>query len=450
MNLYILGIAGTFMGSLALLCKDSGFNVSGCDNAFYPPMSDLLKTSDITIEEGFTTDKIKKDIDLYIIGNAITRGNPMFEEILEKKLPYISGPQFLYEQILKNKKVIAISGTHGKTTTTSQVIKILTDADLSFGFLVGGVLPEIGTSAKLGTGDYFVIEADEYDTALFDKRSKFIHYHPDILIINNIEFDHADIFDNINDILRSFFHLIRCMPTSATIIINSEDENIKKLLQMGLYSKLIKFGQNKDDDFSLKKTTPDYSNFIVIHNNKEYELKWELLGQHNAKNALAAMSACFVAGISIKDCIISLSSFVPPKRRLEKIFTKQNLAIYDDFAHHPTAILQTLQAMSANSCAKIVAIVDPASNTMKMGMHKKTLVTALKQAKEVIFYKRDDLKFDITKTASLCQNKTIICDDITDIITKIKNYITTKESINIVIFSNSSFDGIYKRIKNEL
>ncbi|RLA07001.1 MAG: UDP-N-acetylmuramate:L-alanyl-gamma-D-glutamyl-meso-diaminopimelate ligase [Gammaproteobacteria bacterium] len=449
MNIHILGIAGTFMGSLALLAKEMGHDITGCDTGIYPPMSHMLKDSDIDITLGFNKTQIDDRIDIYIIGNAITRGNSLFEEILNKKLKYTSGPQWLCENILSDKKVIAIAGTHGKTTTTSMVIKILSDSGLDPGFLVGGLLPDLGISASLGDGDYFVIEADEYDTALFDKRSKFIHYKPDILVLNNLEFDHADIFDNIDDIIKSFHHLVRTLGSKATVIINSDDKNIKKVIQKGLYSSLIKFGEQPTDNFYLSQHNDDYSSFATSHSNTEHKLNWQMIGRHNSYNAIAAIAACYTADITVKNAVKSLQNYLPPKRRLELIGQYKNLNIYDDFAHHPTAIATTLQGLRAKvGKDKIIAIIDPASNTMKMGIHGDKLINSWQDADEIVLYNRKNLKFDLVQ---LCQNSLQKCtiydstDEIVNIIKKTNRHLKT----NIVLFSNSAFDGIYQKIKDE-
>lgn len=454
-KIHILGICGTFMGSLALIAKSLGFDVSGSDKEAYPPMGDLLKSQGIEIYQGYD----EKQLSIYkpdeiIIGNALGRGHLVVEAILNEKLPFKSGPQWLYENVLAKKKVIAISGTHGKTTTTAMVIKILDDAKLNPSFLIGGVANDFPLSSRITDSEYFVIEADEYDTAFFDKRSKFVHYSPDILIMNNLEFDHADIFENLDQIKRQFHHLIRVMPKNASVIFNSDDQNLKAVLDQGLWSEAISFGylnnhQQNLNHWHYKILKEDCSLFEVYYKDKKQgEISWDLIGKHNLYNALAAIAASFRAGVDPNVAINALNQFRGVKRRLENFYTKDHVYFYDDFAHHPTAIETTLKSMRNKiGQAQLIAILEPRSNTMKMGIHQKVLADALKIADHIFVFQPENVGLqwlDVFNNSKL-NDQVSISDSVDKIIKNLPKVI--KNEAHVVIMSNGSFDQIYEKIK---
>lgn len=387
-HIHLLGICGTFMGSLAILAKEMGFVVTGSDKNVYPPMSTLLESKGIKIFSGHDEKHLDPLPDCVVIGNVMSRGMPIIEYILDNNIPFFSGPFFLKNHILKDKHVIAVSGTHGKTTTSSMLAWVLDYLGYEPGFLIGGVLKNFNVSARLGSGKYFVIEADEYDSAFFDKRSKFVHYKPNTLIINNIEFDHADIFDDLKDIKRQFHHLVRIIPSNGKVIYNKDDLNVDSVLKMGAWSRLESFGVDDKSDWKVK----DFD-----------QMKLKLLGKHNKLNAIAVIAALNDIGILPEKSIEALEKFDGVKRRLELVgeFEDNNIKIFDDFAHHPTAIKSTIEALKKSlGCCKrrILAIVDICSNTMRMGHHRDKLVDAAGDANLVYFFHGRPLNWDFEKT----------------------------------------------------
>ena len=379
MRIHILGICGTFMGGLAQILKESGHEISGSDIQFYPPMSDYLDSFDIEMIKGYDI-KSMPDADLYVIGNALSRGNESVEHILSNSLPFKSGPEMLGE-ILKNKKVLAISGTHGKTTTSYMLTHIMLDQGRDVGFLVGGISNNISGSASLGSDGTFVIEADEYDSAFFDKRSKFIHYSPSTIVINNIEFDHADIFNNLDDIKRQFHHLIKIIPSNGNVVYFADDKNIRDLIDMGIWSNQIAINDNAH---SIEAA---YSDKTLKYEESIYSLnELPLIGEHNFKNYISAILAAKTDGIKIQDSIKSLASFDGVKRRLEYKGSFDGIEIYDDFAHHPTAIEFSSNALVAkNPSKKILGLIELGSNTMSGGSHGLSLVESAKSLTHVIW-----------------------------------------------------------------
>lgn len=423
-HIHILGICGTFMGGVAMLAREMTFQVTGSDQNVYPPMSTQLESHQIKLISGYESEQLNLNPDEIIIGNALSRGKPVIEEILNKKLPYFSGPEWIARNILKNKQVIAISGTHGKTTTTSMVAWILEYAGLKPGFLIGGVPENFGVSARLGGGKYFVIEADEYDSAFFDKRSKFIHYHPDTLILNNLEFDHADIFKDLDAVKTQFQYLIRTVPQNGLIVFNGEDENITDVLSKGCWTSTEPFSEA---DFGLLKN-----------------LQWNLLGKHNQLNALAAIKACKNIGVSLETALKALGEFKSVKRRLEVLGEKRGIVIYDDFAHHPTAIKTTLEGLRQKvGSEKIIAVLECASNTMKLGVHKDTLAQSLNTADEVVFL-RPATDWGIENIAKQCKNPSVVLDSPQAIIDHL--VLHTKPASHIVLMSNGGFGGLSQKL----
>ncbi len=436
------------MGGLAILARELGHDVSGTDANVYPPMSDFLRQHGIKIHEGYDTAPLGDAIDLVIIGNTLSRGNPAVEYVLNKRIPYRSGPQWLSENVLQQRQVIAIAGTHGKTTTTSMAAWVLEQAGLSPGFLIGGVAENFGTTARLGESNYFVIEADEYDTAFFDKRSKFIHYSPTILIINNIEFDHADIFGNIGDIILEFRRLIAIIPGNGTIVYREDDANIAELLRNGCWSQTQAFaGVSANWSYVVKQ--PDYSAFEIIHDHGRDALQWDLLGEHNASNALAVAVMGDQIGIEVADTIRALQSFKSVKRRLEVLGEVGGIRVYDDFAHHPTAIIATLAALRAHvGDRRIIAVFEPRSNTMKLGVHSATLGQAFSDADLVFAFQPDGLNWDLAETFTPFHGRHEIHTSVTDIVSALQKELCPGD--HVVIMSNGGFGGIHQLLLDAL
>lgn len=442
MRLHFLGICGTFMGSLALLARASGHDVSGQDQNVYPPMSIQLEAQGITLYDDYSEQHLQNAPDLVIVGNAISRGNPAFEYMLDARLPYTSGPQWLAQNILQQRKVIAVAGTHGKTTTSSMLAWILEFAGLQPGFLIGGLAKNFDCSARLGKGKPFVIEADEYDTALFDKRSKFIHYQPDQLIINNIEFDHADIFDDLAAIKRQFHHLLRTMPQSAQIIYPIKDKNIQSVLELGCWSYCIALG----DKWAVKLINAEGSQFQVYYEKKcMAEVEWSLIGEHNVWNALSAIVAAYKCGVAPSIAAAALAKFKNVKRRLEVIARSQAVTVYDDFAHHPTEFKATIGALRNKVKEdEIIAVFECRSNSLKTGVHKSELPASLQEADRIICL-RPEPDWGVDQLQSQLTKPVTIADNVTEIVALLKPYIQSKA--HILIMSNGSFGGIYEMLK---
>ena len=393
MHIHILGICGTFMGGIAVLAKQAGHRVTGCDTNVYPPMSIQLETQGVELIEGFSPEQTKLNPDIYVVGNVVSRGNPLMEEILNQGLPYISGPQWLAENVLQGKWILAVAGTHGKTTTSSMLAWVLEYAGLAPGFLIGGVPENFGVSARLpqtpkldnkSTSPFFVIEADEYDTAFFDKRSKFVHYRPRTAILNNLEFDHADIFDDLAAIEKQFHHLVRTIPQQGLVVTNRQ-ESLQRVINKGCWSNLEYFGT--PDGWEVKNVDAQGRFDVIFKGVRQGNLSWDMLGEHNRMNALAVIAAARHVGIAPCITIEALSEFKSVKRRMEIKGVVNNITIYDDFAHHPTAIDTTLAGLRAKvGSARILAVLEPRSNTMKLGVMKDALPACLKEADLVFCY----------------------------------------------------------------
>ena len=451
MKIHIIGICGTFMGGVARLACDLDFKVTGSDANTYPPMSTQLESLGIELFEGYRAENIPEDTDTVIIGNSISRGNPELEHVLDKGLTYTSGAQWLGENVLKERWVLGVSGTHGKTTTSSILAWLLEDNQLNPGYLIGGVPENFGESARLGTTPFFVIEADEYDTAFSDKRSKFVHYQPRTLVINNLEFDHADIFNDLNAIQTQFHHLIKTIPQHGQIIHNATSPAIDETLSMGTWSELKSFNptSNSNADWACEKMSADASSFKLIHQNRSYEVHWPLIGDHNMANALAAVAAAHHVGVQIHDAVTSLSTFKSVKRRLEKIYDNDNVRVFDDFAHHPTAISETVNALRNNvGNENIIAILEPRSNTMKQGVHKHLLVDSLKQANQVLVYADKNVKWNTDELKS--SNISVFGDTEILLNTLLEKINQTNNISNILIMSNGGFESLYQRLIERL
>lgn len=443
-RVHILGICGTFMGGLAILGKENGIDISGCDENIYPPMSDHLEEMGIQIMQGYDASLIP-DADRYVIGNSISRGNPALEYLLSTKADLISGPDWLYKTILKDKKVIAVSGTHGKTTTTAMIAWIFEDQGIDVGYLIAGRPKDFHKSARRGKDDIFVLEADEYDTAFFDKRSKFIHYKPDTLIINNLEFDHADIFPDISYIYREFHHLIRTLKEEARIIFPTDDLNISKVLNMGCWSKLISYGINGQHENSISFSEDNIPTLFRIAGD-EGELDWTMLGEHNARNAITAVLAAKQYGIEMKDALNSLKKFKGVAKRQDLLFEDHRLVLIEDFAHHPTAIKSTLEGIKKKFPNKrLIAAIELRSNTMKSGFHDNNLVEAVAVADKV-FWKSEDF----TQTEKLVGAEPSKSSQIVNISEFVKEFKMLNQTDDLlVVMSNGNFDNLTKLLLKE-
>ena len=443
-RVHILGICGTFMGGLAILGKENGIDISGCDENIYPPMSDHLEEMGIQIMQGYDASLIP-DADRYVIGNSISRGNPALEYLLSTKADLISGPDWLYKTILKDKKVIAVSGTHGKTTTTAMIAWIFEDQGIDVGYLIAGRPKDFHKSARRGKDDIFVLEADEYDTAFFDKRSKFIHYKPDTLIINNLEFDHADIFPDISYIYREFHHLIRTLKEEARIIFPTDDLNISKVLNMGCWSKLISYGINGQHENSISFSQDNTPTLLRIAGD-EGELDWTMLGEHNARNAITAVLAAKQYGIEMKDALNSLKKFKGVAKRQDLLFEDHRLVLIEDFAHHPTAIKSTLEGIKKKFPNKrLIAAIELRSNTMKSGFHDNNLVEAVAVADKV-FWKSEDF----TQTEKLVGAEPSKSSQIVNISEFVKEFKMLNQADDLlVVMSNGNFDNLTKLLLKE-
>ena len=397
MRLHILGICGTFMGGIAALARELGHTVEGSDANVYPPMSTQLEQLGISLRQGYRAEHLLPAPDRVVVGNALSRGNPAVEYLLDERLPYVSGPQWLGESLLTQRRVLAVAGTHGKTTTTSLLAWILDAAGRAPGFLVGGVPANFGVSARLGGADGgdFVIEADEYDTAFFDKRSKFLHYHPQIAILNNLEYDHADIFPDLAAIQRQFHHLVRIVPRNGRLIVNAEDEALAQVLAQGCWTPVESFGIDAGD-WRARLGAADGSTFEVSHRGRALgQARWALSGRHNVMNALAAIAAAHAAGVAPATAIAALASFRNVARRMELIAQQRGIHVYDDFAHHPTAIATTLAGLRARvGEARILVAMEPRSNSMRMGAHAVDLAPSLADADAVVLLQRPELAWD--------------------------------------------------------
>jgi UDP-N-acetylmuramate: L-alanyl-gamma-D-glutamyl-meso-diaminopimelate ligase len=440
MHLHILGICGTFMGGIAAIAREAGHRVTGCDANVYPPMSTQLAAQGIELIEGFGAEQLELKPDVYVIGNVVTRGNALMEEILDRGLPYISGPQWLGENILRERIVLAVAGTHGKTTTTAMLAWILEAARCSPGFLIGGVPNNFDVSARLGEcAAPFVIEADEYDTAFFDKRSKFLHYHARVAVLNNLEFDHADIFPDLAAIETQFHHFVRTLPRGGLIVLNGADANLARVIARGCYTPVERFGVS--DGWQASEACAD-SRFAVRFGPQRFgEVRWELLGHHNRSNALAAIAAARYAGVAPAQAIEALAGFRNVKRRMEIVGEAAGVTVYDDFAHHPTAIETTLAGLRRKlGDARIVAVLEPRSNTMKLGVWKEALTASLAAADRVFCYGAN-LGWDVRAAMTPLGAKATVIDDLAELIEAIAREALPGD--HVLVMSNGGFGGLH-------
>ncbi|MFD1006598.1 UDP-N-acetylmuramate:L-alanyl-gamma-D-glutamyl-meso-diaminopimelate ligase [Oceanisphaera ostreae] len=450
MHIHILGICGTFMGGLAVLAKQLGYTVTGSDANVYPPMSTQLEQQGIGLIEGYDPAQLNPAPDLVVIGNAMSRGNPCVEAVLNQRITYTSGPQWLLEHVLQDRWVLAVAGTHGKTTTAGMLAWILEDCGLNPGFLIGGVPGNFEVSARLGDAPFFVIEADEYDSAFFDKRSKFVHYRPSTLILNNLEFDHADIFEDLAAIQRQFHHLLRMVPGHGRVLTPTQTPALDEVLAMGCWSEVEYLGEG--GLWQARALQADGSHFAVLLDGQPVgEVRWGCIGLHNVHNGLMALAAARHAGVPVAEAIKSLCLFVSPKRRMELKGEVANIRVWDDFAHHPTAIATTLAGLksqvSANGDGRVLAVLEPRSNTMKMGIHQQPLADSLQLADETYLFQPADLNWDLAAVANACPKGRIF----TDIDTLISALIAAAEpGDHILVMSNGGFGGIHQRLLTAL
>jgi len=445
MRIHILGICGTFMAGIAQIAKQAGHEVVGSDMNVYPPMSTQLEMQGVKLFNGFSPQHIDSTIDCVIVGNVVKRGNPAIEYVLDKNLPYVSGPQWLAETILRDRWVLGVSGTHGKTTTTSLLAWILEYAGKSPGFLIGGVPENFGVSARIGTGPCFVIEADEYDSAFFDKRSKFIHYHPRTLILNNLEFDHADIFPDLEAIKQQFHYLVRTVPSNGLILRHAEDTNLQATLEKGCWTPTVTFG-GREGAWQAELLKADGSYFSVTHNGIEMgEVSWNLLGKHNVENALAAIAAAHHAGVAANQALEALPRFKNVKRRMEIKGEKAGITVYDDFAHHPTAIATTLAGLRAKvGDARIVVVLEFGSYTMRAGVHKDTIENALQKADMVVCKRPEQDSWGLEKVLKNFSQPTALFDNVDSLVASLTKQL--KSGDHVVVMSNSGFGGIHQKL----
>ena len=446
MHVHILGICGSFMGGIAAIAKSLGHKVTGSDKNVYPPMSTQLEALGIELTEGYCESQFDPAPDMVVIGNAMSRGNPAVEYVLNRNLPYTSGPQWLLDNLLKDRWVIGLSGTHGKTTTSSMVAWILEHAGLNPGYLIGGVPENFGVSARVGESPFFVIEADEYDSAFFDKRSKFVHYRPKTLVINNLEFDHADIFADLGAIQTQFHHLVRMVPENGLILTPNSTPAIEDMLKKGCWSSRQSLGKEWHAEL-LKK---DGSEFNVLHNGViAGTVTWALVGQHNVDNALMAIAAAHHAGVTLPDAIDALSFFKNVKRRMEVKGEVNNITLYDDFAHHPTAIATTLDGLRKKvGNARILAVLEPRSNTMKMGVHKDTLANSWQKADEVYLFEPEGMDWSLVDSVAHSNAPTHCFRDVEKIVQGVCN--VAQPGDHILVMSNGGFEGIHGRLLDAL
>jgi UDP-N-acetylmuramate: L-alanyl-gamma-D-glutamyl-meso-diaminopimelate ligase len=440
-HIHILGICGTFMGGIAAIAKQAGYRVTGCDANVYPPMSTQLQAQGIELITGFGTEQLELGADVYVIGNIVTRGNALMEEILNRNLPYVSGPQWLSDTLLRDKWVLGVAGTHGKTTTASMLAWILEHAGLHPGFLIGGVPQNFDISARITESMFFVIEADEYDTAFFDKRSKFVHYHPRTAILNNLEFDHADIFADLAAIETQFHHLVRTVPGNGLIVSNGRESSLERVLQRGCWTPVERFGG--DAGWQI-----DAENRVTLNGVTQGTLSWELLGEHNRHNALAALAAARHVGVPIAQGLAALSEFKNVKRRMEVRGIVNGITVYDDFAHHPTAIATTVEGLRQKiGKARILAVLEPRSNTMKLGVMKDALPKSLQNA-DLVFCYGGNLGWDARGALAPLGSQAIVEDDLGTLVEKIAH--ATRPGDHILVMSNGGFGGIHQKLLQRL
>src|SRR4051812_7718610 len=443
MHLHILGIAGTFMGGLAKIAREMGHTVTGCDAAVYPPMSDQLQALGIRLHEGYDAEQLAEyPADLYIVGNAMTRGKPVIEAILDRGLRFVSGPQWLSENVLAGKWVLAVAGTHGKSTTTAMLAWILDAAGLDPGFLIGGVTRNFGITARYRESSFFVIEADEYDTAFFDKRSKFVWYHPRTAILGNLEFDHADIFADLAAIETQFHHLVRVVPSNGLLVVNGAQQSLDRVLARGAWTPVEKFGASQR--WQVGTIHDDDSFDVCLDGAKQGTVRWDLMGEHNRQNALAALAAARHAGVPVPQAIASLARFEGVKRRMELRGAVNGITVYDDFAHHPTAFETTIAGLRRRvGRARIIAVFEPRSNTMKLGTMQDRLASSLSDA-DLVFCFAKDLGWDPSRALAGLGGRAFTHVDMGTMVETLGRLLQPGD--HVLVMSNGGFGGVHEKI----
>jgi UDP-N-acetylmuramate: L-alanyl-gamma-D-glutamyl-meso-diaminopimelate ligase len=461
MHIHILGICGTFMGGLAALAREAGHRVTGCDANVYPPMSDQLRALGIELIDGYGADQLACQPDLFVVGNVVTRGNPLVEAILDAGAPYASGPQWLAEHVLQGRHVLAVAGTHGKTSTSAMLAWVLERAGMKPGFLVGGVPLNFGVSARLGEGRCFVIEADEYDSAFFDKRSKFVHYRPLTAVLNNLEFDHADIFDDLAAIERQFHHLVRTVPSKGRLVVNAREEALQRVLAMGCWSEVVRFGARKESPGELRARGEPHAFDVLRGSLKIARVEWSLIGEHNQLNALAAIAAAEHVGVAPEAAAKALASFENVRRRLELrgsvAFDGGEVKVYDDFAHHPTAMRTTINGLRRKVDAqqagqhgprqRILAVFEPRSNTMKLGAMKAQLPWSLEEA-DLAFCHSGGLSWDAVQALAPMGEQAVVCDSVDKLVARVVAAVRSGD--HILCMSNGGFGGVHAKLLDAL
>ncbi len=450
MSVHILGICGTFMAGVAALARELGMEVEGSDAGVYPPMSDQLRALGIRLHEGYEASHIAPGTTQVLIGNALSRGNPAVEYVLDAGLPYDSGAHWLGRQVLEGRPVLAVAGTHGKTTTASLLAWLLDQAGLQPGFLIGGVPENFGVSARLGASDApFVVEADEYDTAFFDKRAKFVHYRPQVAVLNNLEFDHADIYPDLAAIERQFHHLVRIVPGRGRLVVNAAEPALERVLAQGCWTPVTRFGLDQGD-WQVRLTSDDGASFRVRHAGREFdEVRWSLLGRHNALNALAAVAAADAVGVSPERSLPALAGFRAPKRRLELLATAAGITVFDDFAHHPTAIATTLAGLRARvGAGRVLVALEPRSNSMRLGVHAAQIAPSLADADRVVFLARPGLPWDTAPVLDGLAGRGRVADNADALLAALID--EARSGDTVVFMSNGGFDAVQRRFVEAL
>ena len=447
MHIHILGICGTFMGGIALLARARGIEVSGSDANVYPPMSTQLQEQGIELVEGYAAGQLRPSPDCVVIGNALSRGNEAVEYVLNEGLAYASGPQWLAEHVLQGRWVLAVAGTHGKTSTASLLAWILEYAGLEPGFLIGGIPRNFGVSARAGNGPFFVVEADEYDTAFFDKRSKFVHYRPRTLILNNLEYDHADIFPDLDAIKRQFHHLVRTVPGNGLIIENADDANLGEVLDMGCWTPRESVSlAGGGASWGVERQASDGSRFdVLLDGGAAGSVNWDQLGEHNMHNALAAIAAARHAGVPVAQSVAALAEYQGVKRRMEVFGKCRGITVYDDFAHHPTAIASTLQGLRRRvGDARILLVLEPRSNTMRLGVHRDSLAASMQGADRIWLHQPDDIDWSLDEVATRLDVPVFVEETVDAIVTAVAG--EAHEGDHVLIMSNGGFGGIHGKL----
>jgi UDP-N-acetylmuramate: L-alanyl-gamma-D-glutamyl-meso-diaminopimelate ligase len=453
MHVHILGICGTFMGGIAALARASGHRVTGSDQNVYPPMSDQLAALGIELIQGYDPQQLQLRPDIVVVGNVMSRGNALVEALLESGIPYTSGPEWLARHVLAGRWTLAVAGTHGKTTTSSILAWILEHAGLDPGFLIGGVPGNFNVTARLGGGRHFVVEADEYDTAFFDKRAKFVHYRPRTVVLNNLEHDHADIYPDVAAIQWQFHQLMRMVPRNGSVVANAGDANVMRVIDMGCWTPVERFAGTVASDTAWYAAAPpggDYSAFTIMEGNRRVaDVQWQMLGRHNAENALAAVLAAHHAGVAIETAVSALKEFGGVRRRLEVRGVVGGITVYDDFAHHPTAIEVTIDALRRRvGSSRLVAVLEPRSNTMKLGTHRDAMAKSLERADRVWLYQGPNVTWDVAGSVAGLGERAAVSRDLDQLVTTLGATLSSGD--HVLIMSNGGFGGIHKKLLERL